>query len=59
MILLVYEFLQFCPPEIDEDQWAEDLEEIARRLTECCRKVDPTSTERALEEAESDVEIEE
>jgi len=59
LILLVYEFLQFCPPDADPDEWTKDLEEIALRLTVSCRKVDPSSTERALEEAEADVEIEE
>ena len=59
LILLVYEFLQFCPPDADPDEWTKDLEEIALRLTVSCRKVDPSSTQRALEEAEAEVEIEE
>ncbi len=59
LILLVYEFLQFCPPDADEQEWTKDLEEIALRLTVSCRKIDPTSTERALEEAEADLESEE
>ncbi|MCS7304511.1 MAG: DEAD/DEAH box helicase [Thermoguttaceae bacterium] len=58
LILLVYEFLQFCPPDADEQEWVHDLEDMALRLTVSCRKVDPTSTQRALEEAEADVEIE-
>lgn len=57
LILLVYEFLQFCPPEADEQEWTKDLEEIALRLTVSCRKIDPSSTQRALEEAETDAEI--
>jgi hypothetical protein len=28
------------------------LEDIAARLTECCRQVDPTSTDKALEQVE-------
>jgi len=59
LILLVYEFLQFRPPEGEEQEWTEDLEDMARHLTESCRKIDPSSTERALEEAEADVDIEE
>jgi hypothetical protein len=59
LILLVNEFLQFCPPDADPEEWTKDLEEIALRLTVSCRKVDPSSTQRALEEAETDVEIEE
>jgi len=54
MILLVGEFVQFCPPDTTEDLWRGELEDIAARLTECCRKVDPTSTQRILEEAEAD-----
>ncbi len=54
MILLIGEFLQFCPPDTTEDLWRSDLEDISARLTECCRKVDPTSTQRILEEAEAD-----
>lgn len=59
LILLVQEFLQFDAPETSEPQWTEDLEDIALRLTESCRKIDPTSTERALEETEGEVEMEE
>ena len=54
LILLVGEFKQFCPPEATEQEWGGELSEIASRLTECCRRVDPTSTERTLEQAESD-----
>jgi len=54
LILLVGEFKQFCPPEATEQEWGGELSEIAGRLTDCCRKVDPTSTERTLEQAESD-----
>jgi hypothetical protein len=54
LILLLGEFVQFCPPETTEDLWRGELEDIATRLTECCRKVDPTSTQRVLEEAEAD-----
>ncbi len=52
LILLVGEFTQFCPPDITEEDWRGDLEDIASQLTETCRAVDPSSTERALEEAE-------
>ncbi|MFZ5832626.1 MAG: DEAD/DEAH box helicase, partial [Planctomycetota bacterium] len=52
MILLVREFMQLCPPDTTEEQWREDMGEIAGRLTECCRKVDPQSTDKALEETE-------
>jgi hypothetical protein len=54
LILLIGEFLQFCPPETTEDRWRADLGDIADRLTECCRKVDPTSTQKMLDIAEAD-----
>jgi hypothetical protein len=53
LILLLAEFTQFCPPDAPEDAWRGDLEDIAARLTECCRTVDPTSTQKILEEAEA------
>jgi superfamily II DNA/RNA helicase len=51
LILLVGEFLQLCPPDTTEEEWRGDLGEIAARLTESCRQVDPNSTDKALEEA--------
>jgi superfamily II DNA/RNA helicase len=53
LILLVGEFKQFCPPDTTEDQWHADLDEIAATLTESCRRVDPSSTEKVLAEATS------
>jgi hypothetical protein len=53
MILLIGEFLQFTPPDLSENEWHADLGEIAERLTECCRKVDPQSTEKILEQAQA------
>lgn len=54
LILLLGEFVEFCPPETTEELWRGELQDIANRLTECCRKVDPTSTQKVLEEAEAD-----
>ncbi len=54
LILLIGEFLPFCPPETTEDLWRADLQDVADRLTECCRKVDPTSTQKMLDIAEAD-----
>jgi len=51
LILLVGEFLQLCPPDTTEEEWRGDLGEVAARLTESCRQVDPNSTDKALEEA--------
>ncbi len=43
--------LDCAPPALVFDQWRADLEDISTRLTECCRAVDPQSTEKALEQA--------
>jgi len=53
LILLTTEMAQLSPPDTSEDQWRADLGDVARRLTETCRKVDPTSTEKALEQAQA------
>jgi len=54
LILLVNEFVQLCPPDTTEEEWRGDLTDIAARLTESCRQVDPTSTDKALEETEQE-----
>jgi hypothetical protein len=56
LILLVGEFMQLCPPDTTEELWRGDLGEVAARLTESCRRVDPTSTDKALEEVEQETE---
>jgi hypothetical protein len=50
LILLLGELREFAPPETTETEWRADLGEISWVLTESCRKVDPLSTEKALEE---------
>ncbi len=52
MILLVAEFKQFCPPDTTEEEWHGELDDLVARLTETCRRVDPASTEKVLEEVE-------
>jgi superfamily II DNA/RNA helicase len=52
LILLVKEFHQFTPPDCAVDEWLAELRDISDRLADCCRRVDPTSTDKALEEAE-------
>ncbi|RMF99951.1 MAG: DUF3516 domain-containing protein, partial [Planctomycetota bacterium] len=59
MILLLGEFSQLAPAERDPDEWEAELRELADRITECCRRVDPLSTEKALEQIESSEEAEE
>jgi len=51
MILLVGEFAQLCPPDLDEREWQDDVRDVADRLTETCRAVDSTSTDETLEQA--------
>jgi hypothetical protein len=52
LILLLAEFRQLCPPDVTEAQWRAELDDIAARLTESCRRVDPASTDKVLEEVE-------
>jgi superfamily II DNA/RNA helicase len=52
LILLVKEFQQFTPPDCPAGEWLTDLRDISDRLTDGCRTVDPTSTDKILEEAE-------
>jgi superfamily II DNA/RNA helicase len=52
LVLLVKEFQQFSPPDCPTDEWLADLRDIADRLTDCCHRVDPNSTDKVLEEAE-------
>lgn len=51
LILLILEFLPLCPPDTTPDLWRGDLEDIANRLSESCRKVDPNSTDKMLHDA--------
>jgi hypothetical protein len=51
MILLVGEFTQLCPPDAEQDEWQGEMRDIADRLTDVCRQVDPTSTDETLEQA--------
>lgn len=51
LILLTQEFEQLTPPGLAPEEWKKELGEIADRLTEICRAVDPTSTEEAIKKA--------
>lgn len=51
LILLVAEFARMTPADTDPDEWRADLHDIADRLTESCRQVDPLSTDEALQHA--------
>jgi superfamily II DNA/RNA helicase len=52
MILLLKELSSLHPPEVTPAEWESELSSIASVLTECCRQVDPESTDKTLEEAE-------
>lgn len=51
LILLLAEFEQLAPPDYDAGLWSDELKEIGERLAACCRHVDPTSTDKTLEQA--------
>jgi superfamily II DNA/RNA helicase len=61
LILLLAEFEQLCPPDCDESEWRGELVDIGDRIAASCRQVDPTSTEKALEQAavDADADLEE
>jgi superfamily II DNA/RNA helicase len=58
LILLLREFRVLNPPDLDAAAWRYDLDEVVDQLTESCRKVDPTSTDHALETVEEQEEEE-
>ncbi|MGA2034467.1 MAG: hypothetical protein ABSG68_19650 [Thermoguttaceae bacterium] len=47
---MIGEFVELSPPDVPEADWRADLEDISARLAECCRRVDPNSTDKALEQ---------
>jgi superfamily II DNA/RNA helicase len=49
LILLLGEFAQVPPAEVDAVSWQAELRELADRLTVSCRAVDPASTEETIE----------
>ncbi len=57
LILLAAEFTQFSPPDVDEGSWLDDMNEIADRLTETCRTIDPASTDKTLQSIENPDEV--
>jgi len=54
MILLLAEFKQLSPPESTAEDWCADLDDLIARLTDTCRAVDPTSTEKTLAQAQGE-----
>jgi hypothetical protein len=53
LILLCEEFAQLTPPDTPAEEWQEFLRDLANRLTDSCRRVDPTSTEETIQRAQS------
>jgi superfamily II DNA/RNA helicase len=53
LTLLLGEFRDLVPIEVDPFAWQDELDDIIDRLTETCRRVDPNSTDKALEEAKA------
>jgi superfamily II DNA/RNA helicase len=51
LILLCGEFSQATPAEVDPGVWQNDLRQLASALTDCCRSIDPESTDKAIEAA--------
>jgi len=51
MILLLKEFQPLAPAEVPRETWRGELEALAAALVETCRAVDPSSTDKALEQA--------
>ena len=52
LILLTAEFAQLTPPDTTPDQWRAELLPLRDRLIDTCRRVDPTSVDEVLEQAE-------
>ncbi len=57
MILLLAEFKQLCPPDTTTAEWCEEMDDISNQLVNCCRQVDPSSTDKALEQAEQPADV--
>lgn len=49
LILLLDEMASIPPAESTREDWEDRLDDLIDRLTECCRSVDPESTDEALE----------
>jgi superfamily II DNA/RNA helicase len=53
LILLCEEFAQLTPTDVPAEEWQAFLRDLANRLTDACRRVDPTSTEETIQRAHS------
>ena len=48
-VLLVDEMIELCPPDTTEDEWRDDLSEMANQIEDLCLATDAQSTEQWLE----------
>lgn len=53
LILLLGEVRALVPPDTTAEEWHAFLDETSATLTKCCHEVDPTSTDKMLEEAKA------
>jgi hypothetical protein len=53
LILLLGELRPLVPPETTAEEWNAFLDDTAEILTRACRGVDPTSTDKMLEDAKA------
>jgi len=53
LILLCEEFAAITPAETTQEEWHAFLNDVSSRLAECCRGVDPASTEEMIERAKA------
>jgi hypothetical protein len=53
LILLCGELRPLVPPDTTAEEWNEFLSDVSDRLTACCREVDPSSTDKMLEDAKA------
>jgi hypothetical protein len=51
LVLLLGEFAQLTPKNVEATAWRAELHDLAVRITESCRKIDPNSTDSALQHA--------
>lgn len=57
LILLLEEMAAIPPVESEPDQWEDRLDHLIARLTNCCRAVDPESTDEILDISHQDDEL--
>ena len=53
LILLLGEMGQLSPPNVEEEKWRQDLNNLQQQLTETCSNIDPGSTDQTLAQLDS------